>query len=335
MAITAINHLVHLEGQMRILSILANSSGSSWYRQAIPMRAMQAAGYPVTIIAGGSIPEGLLQPGDVIQLSRVSMQVDQIIDHIRTVQARGVRVVIDFDDDLISIPEHNPAHRNVDPQDVIKAVRAADAIVVTNDALASVYRPYAKRLAVIPNYADVANWPIPSRKGPLTIGLVGSPSHVEDWRYVAEPMRQIRKEFPNVLFVVAGFCPGYLEDVATQVLHWVPIDQYPAVVNCIDIGLAPLIDDAFNRRKSPIKALEYGLAGAAVVGSATQYLSVVKGRGTIARTEQEWYTAIETYITDPDKRRRDAQALRSYVIKNYDVRTHTKDIYNTYRRLFK
>ena len=38
-----------------------------------------------------------------------------------------------------------------------------------------------------------------------------------------------------------------------------------------DIGICPLVDDEFNRNKSQIKAIEYGLLGLPVVASPTVY----------------------------------------------------------------
>src|SRR5262249_45939765 len=110
---------------------------------------------------------------------------------------------------------------------------------------------------------------------------------------------------------------------------------YQNTVNRADIGLCPLLDDAWNRRKSAIKAMEYGLAGAAVVASPVLYRDIVQGRGILARSEDDWYPGIETYVIDADRRKRDAKALKEYVVSRWDVRKHVADIYSTYRSLFK
>ena len=321
---------------MRIVSVVTNGYGSAYYRQVIPMEAMQRAGYNVTLLVDSALPENVLMPGDVVQISRVSRQAAPVIERIQHLQAKGVRVVIDYDDDLLNLPEHNQASKRVEPDAVIEVIRAADAITVTNDALAAVYRKHAKRVYVIPNYVDVGAWPLPpSRREWLIIGLVGSASHSEDWKIIAEPMRRIRQEFPAVQFLVAGYMPEYLEDLASEFIPWSSIERYQLAVNLIDIGLCPLLDDAFNKRKSPIKAYEYALAGAAVVASPTQYRTTIQGRGRIARTEEEWYSAIAEYITNEQKRRADGQALQSFVKKTLDVDKHAHSIYSTFKKIGK
>lgn len=319
---------------MKILGVMANEGGSAYYRQYVPFLAMREAGLPVNIVNGGKAPNGILEAHDVVQILRVAKEIDAVIEVIRDVQRQGKRVVVDYDDDLINIPAHNPAH-SLDRNGVIRAIEAADAVVVTNDSLASVYRPYAKRVAVIPNYVDTRKWPTPpQRTQPLTIGLVGSPSHHEDWKLIAEPMRRIREKY-DVQFLVAGYLPDYLKGIVTEFVGWQSVLAYQHTVNRIDIGLCPLHQDDFNKRKTPIKAMEYALAGAAVVASPTLYREMVSSRGTIARTEADWFNAIESYITNPLLRQQHATALQAYVTRTCDVHRNARSIYQTYRQLFK
>jgi len=328
---------------VRILSVAANDYGSAYYRQRLPFRAMAEAGYPVTLVDNPIVPGGTMMRHDVVQLLRLaSHDVTQILTQIARLQERGKRVVVDYDDDLVNIPAHNPATHGVTPAEVLRAVAAADAITVTSEALAAVYRPYAQRIGIIPNYIDVKRWPVRAPRDPgsagaggLTIGLVGSASHHEDWKLIAEPMRRIRERFPDVRFLVAGYLPDYLAGLATAYVPWQDIAAFQATVNRIDIGLCPLAADAFNTRKTPIKAMEYGMAHAAVVASPTLYRDLVAGKGTIARSDSDWEAAIATYIEDAGRRGRDARALHHHVTTRCDVRRHAATIYTTYRTLFK
>jgi glycosyltransferase involved in cell wall biosynthesis len=319
---------------MKILSVVENHFGSAYYRQFVPFGALRAAGYPVGLVDTPVVPGGVLIRYDVIQTLRIaSHDATPALTQIAALQRRGKRFVIDYDDDLINIPAHNPASQGVTPSEVIRAVCQVDAITVTSEALAAVYRPYARRTGIIPNFVDVASWPIrPPREG-LTIGLVGSASHHEDWKLIAGPMRRIRARFPDVRFLVAGYLPDYLEGVATEHVPWQDIAAYQATVNRIDIGLCPLLADDFNKRKTPIKAMEYALAHAAVVASPILYRELIGSRGTLARSESDWEAAIATYITDADRRKRDAAALHHHVISRCDVAHHAGAIYTTYRKL--
>jgi glycosyltransferase involved in cell wall biosynthesis len=320
---------------VRVLSVVENHLGSAYYRQLVPFGALRAAGYDVGLVDTPIVPGGVLAHYDVIQTLRIaSHDATPALTQITALQRSGKRFVIDYDDDLINIPPHNPARLGVTPSEVIRAVQTVDAITVTSDALAAVYRPYARRIGIIPNYVDVAHWPARQPRAGLTIGLVGSASHHEDWKLIATPMRRIRARFPEVKFLVAGYLPDYLEDLATEYVDWQPIADYQQTVNRIDIGLCPLLADDFNKRKTPIKAMEYGMAQAAVVASPTLYRDLVGGKGTIARSESDWEAAIAAYIQDADLRGRHARALHHHVITRCDVARHASAIDTTYRKLF-
>lgn len=321
---------------MKILSVLLNQYGSAYVRQYVPMKALLENGYKVTIVDEPTAPQGTLQAHDVLQLSRVAgLDTTEAVKRIQWMQNMGLKVVIDYDDDMLNIPKTNPAHLATDPQAVIAAIKAADAITVSTEALASVYLPYTKRIAVIPNYMDVSRWPkLCPHADKITIGLVGSASHHEDWKMIAEPMRRIMETY-DVNFLVAGYLPEYLKDIVTEFIGWQDIFAYQTTVNRVDIGLCPLEDSPFNRRKTFIKALEYGMANAAVVASPTLYKDIIQGRGLIARSEQDWYDSIEALVVSPILRDQCAKALHDTVVSRWDVRKHTTEIYQTYRNLFK
>jgi glycosyltransferase involved in cell wall biosynthesis len=162
--------------------------------------------------------------------------------------------------------------------------------------------------------------------------LVGSASHHEDWKLINGPMHQICSEF-DVNFLVAGYVPDYLQDIVTEPVPWTNVSSYLQTVSRIDVGMCPLLKNDFNKRKTPLKAMEYAQAGAAVVASPTLYRDIVAGRGTIARTEAEWYTAIKAYVTDAALRQRHAKALQNYVNAKHRVQDHAKDLAKVYKTI--
>jgi glycosyltransferase involved in cell wall biosynthesis len=295
--------------------------------------ALKRAGYHADYGAAQTLHDSIVHRYDVIVGSRLAQNLDVIQQSFDAVKRLGKVIFVDYDDALLSIPEHNPAYLK-DTSTVEGVARMADGLVVTNDVLAASFRPYNRNIRVIPNRVYTKAWPKPQRSGPLTIGVTGSPSHIRDWELIAGPMQAIRKKYPDVQFLVAGFLPNFLRDVATEYVEWVDILEYPHLINRIDIGLCPLPDSHFNRCKSPIKAYELGLASAAVVGSPTQYQTVLQGRGTIARTEQEWFDGIERYIINQVLRLQHAAALHAFVRKQ-DIDAHIRAIAAVYADLYK
>ena len=89
------------------------------------------------------------------------------------------------------------------------------------------------------------------------------------------------------------------------------------------IGVAPLVDDEFNRSKSPIKALDYAALGVAVVASdVPAYRGMVRHNATgllVANEPQAWRQALRTVILDPRLRHELADRARTTLFAEHSV----------------
>ncbi len=317
----------------RILGVFFDQSASSYYRVMVPMMTMFKLGYPVGWAHSDSIPNDIVKLYDMVVGVRTGSgnpeEIAQAITSVNTEvnkEGRRVRLFLDYDDDLLAIPEHNPA-KGVNIEGIKTAMRLSDGLFTTNDRLANVLRGLNTNVSIVPNMVIPELWPKRQKEDDaLVIGLVGSDSHIEDWRIVSEPLRRIKETFGDrVQIMTGGYSPDYIpSDVQ---ISWMPLEHYPRLVNTIDIGLCPLVDDHFNRCKSPIKAYEYGLAGAAVVGSPVQYRTVLQGKGLVATTEDEWYDHIALLVENVAKRQEYAQALQNYVRKKINATNLMKEKY--------
>jgi glycosyltransferase involved in cell wall biosynthesis len=92
-----------------------------------------------------------------------------------------------------------------------------------------------------------------------------------------------------------------------EYLPWAgSMDEYYLPMTTWHVALAPLVDDEFNRSKSPLKALEAAAFGIPVVaGDAGPYRDfVVHGEtGFLCRTDADWMKAIRTLGQDEELRR--------------------------------
>jgi hypothetical protein len=302
------------------------------YRVIRPLTALHEVGYPTSWGHIEDIDARMLTRYDAVFIAPTDTDDPKEIQRVlRMVNARGKVAWLDYDADVLNRPGQ------LDQVDgTVAALEEAQGVIVSTPTLMATLRPYTARLTVIPSYVDPTTWPeTPRASQKLVVGLTGSPSHGADWAIIAEPMRRIlARHGETVDFLVAGFLPDYLADLVTLPYAWVPLHHYPFVVNSIDIGLCPRIDDHAARCTSPIQALELSLAGAAVVASPTQYDAIVSGKGMVARTEHAWETAIERYIVDTAKRVRDARNLHTYVTQRWSVRTHVELIADAYRSLY-
>jgi hypothetical protein len=320
----------------RLLGVYMDESASSYYRIKLPFNTLYEAGYPVAWGHISAFNDRALQNYDAVVVLRTGTgDPERIQKAIEDIQQEGKLVFLDYDDDILNIPDHNPGR--LDSIDgAVAAISTANGIVVTNATLLAAMSVYAKRSVIVPNYVNPRLWPRHTRQdgNVITIGLTGSRSHIEDWRQVAEPLRIIKERYgPRVRISVDGWTPPYFpEEWCTP--RWLPFHRYPYTVNQYDIGLCPLIEDHFNRCKSPIKAFEYAMGRVAVVGSPTQYGDVIRNRGIIARTEEQWVIGIAKYIDDPRRRFSDALSLNEYVASRWNVQNHVGHIAEAYRSLY-
>lgn len=316
----------HRDTYPRVLGVYTDFSASSYYRIQVVMEALYRLGLPTGWAHIDSIPDEIVKLYDVVVTSRTGNgdpeKIRQGFGSIQqTLNDKGkqVKLVFDYDDDVLNVPDHNPG-KPLRTDGILVAMELADALTCTNETLAAVLRKHNKNVYVIPNMVLPDHWPVRDHSDDddaIVIGLVGSETHIEDWRLVDEPLHRIKEEYGTTVDIMTGgFLPPYLKDICTIHVPWGPIEGYPYMVNCIDIGLCPLVDDSFNRSKSPIKAYEYAQADAVVIGSPTQYRTTLQGRGIVARTPQEWYSAMKTYIDNPKRRADDAKKLKQYVTKN-------------------
>jgi glycosyltransferase involved in cell wall biosynthesis len=86
-----------------------------------------------------------------------------------------------------------------------------------------------------------------------------------------------------------------------DVAGWVPLDDWPAALATIDVGIVPLAPTPFNAAKSALKMLEFASVGVPVVSSPTpDNLRLAKlGIGLLAESPTEWEALTGALIRDP------------------------------------
>lgn len=319
----------------RILGIYLDQSASSFYRIQVPLKNLNDAGYPQGWGSIDDVKDFAFDVYEVILISRPGPD-ERLLEVIASLRKDGKIVWLDYDDDLLNVPEHNKAH-TIDRALLKEIISSANGLVVQNERLKELYSPYNSRIAVLPNLIDSESWPKTEKRytQKLVVMLSGSDTHYYDWQIIAEPMKRIMEEFSDqVDFFVAGFMPDYLEEIATIHSAWAGLRFYPFIINDSDIALCPLEETLFNLGKSPIKAFEYAMASASVIGSPTQYGSLLKGRGLVAETEEEWYNHIRQLIVNKRERQDRAFRFRQYVLRYHDIQSRLHLVHQTYARLF-
>lgn len=317
---------------MRVLGIVeqtpTGAHASDLWRIVRPFYELARRGHDAVCVVGASSSAvARLRPHVHVIPRQCKTPRDRIRRYVDQCHELYSAVVVDWDDtpDL-----HDRARNAPDAAEVERGawdwIECADAVTCTTPALQSYLALRAKRAYFLPNLIAPELWQHsdpPSRPLGLTIGVQGGDSHGQDWRILAWLWPRLAQIYPDLHFVVVGWCPDYLAGVVPaerfHFLPWTSYRDHPIACRYIDIGLAPLAANDWNRYKSPIKWLEYTLAGAAVVASDTMYGDWIRHgeTGLIARTPDEWLGCCRYLIDSGSARKRLREQARADVLANF------------------
>ena len=314
-----------------VLGLYVEEYAQAYYRLSVPLKAAFGAAN-VAVTAYDAVTQEQRDAAKLVITSRVQThetepvsQTKRLLDMIREGGRR--RVLVDQDDDLSPwTPEQKARLQGM--------LRHADGIVCTNTTLAGRMRSYNPNVTVVPNYLDMARWPIatpqPIDDKPVLL-MTGGSSHYQDWKVVVPALKAYAGRYR---LRVVGFCPDYLQPFVTERTPWThDLKSYPPALIGAHLALCPLPHTAFNSCKSPIKLYETALAGCAVIGSLTQYGPVLREAGqseNVAVFERHWAERIGYYLNHPEQITADATALQRHIVTTRDVARHAETIRQAY-----
>lgn len=311
-------------GGLNVRLLPADKGACGFYRIREPFRVTEKTlGWDIKI---GQVS----QDADVVVIQRPMHRVI-IQNHIPALQAAGKAVVVEIDDDFGALPFNNLAfittHPKRDPNMnahwLDRACKIADLVTCTTPALARRYAAHG-RYKVIPNYVPASYLDIANTGDGNTVGWAGNLQyHPHDLGMCGRAVANVINTVPESRFLGIGderipIALAIPDDVAIH-QPFVPLDQYPAMLARLDIGIVPLEDTVFNKGKSCLKMLEYASVGAYPIVSPTpdnQRLHDDYGIGTLARKPKEWQRAITTMLQDNDARQAAAQQARTAVAQH-------------------
>jgi glycosyltransferase involved in cell wall biosynthesis len=302
-----------------VWSRLGLGNGSYHYRVNAPMTEIAWQGLAQVTVGPDPLVPAAREADVLVVHSLAQRQLEQVLDAL----GPGRRlVVVENDDNHLDVRPDNPLFRAADISyedyvaDVLPAIRRslelADLVTVSVPHLAQAYAGHTDSpVVVLPNTVDEVLLEVPQPlRAPgeqLRVGWAGSPSHTLDWKVCASGVRYgLVKAGAHLVMMGAD----YRSLVGHRDAEFVPwagsMDQYYLPMTTWHVALAPLVDDDFNRAKSPLKALEAAAFGIPVVaGDAGPYRDfVVPGEtGFLCRTDADWMKAIRALGQDEEMRR--------------------------------
>ena len=256
-----------------------------------------------------------------------------------------VPLITDLDDDVLAVREDQPAFSKgyakgeIQRTTVGTMLSYSKGILCTSEYLGKKITGELKTIFnidipyfVLPNYCNPDEWKFPTKlnKNKVVIGWHGSLTHNADLKMVLPHVVKVMRENPNVYLELLG---GVNKDFAVELFtpHTDIIDRIELIAGTKawhnfpyhlckqrwDIGIAPLIDDEFNRSKSNIKWLEYSLKGIPTIASDVEPYKTIEHGKTGFLVKDDWYEVLTELLNDKSKRKQIAQNAKKEVLKNW------------------
>lgn len=325
------------------VAMFPNQSGSRYWRLEDPAKYLREEGIDAQVVNTG-IDDEVAKWADIVVLqSCVDMKGIALLRAYQ--KERGLKIIVDADDH-IKINDDNPhkiEHEATNAPEVIAiTMRIADAITTTTTTLAKALRAYNDNVCVLPNYMNIERWDLPkltNESDTIRIGWAGSVTHLKDMEMIEKPLKRIMDEFSQVRLVLVGdprvgeLFKGY----PVETMLGVDFHAWPPRLSGLrlDIGLAPLIDSEFNRNKSNIKWMEYGINKVPGVFSKIVYWRKnFDGKlGLVAETPQQWYQCLKNLITNDDLRHDIGENAYFKVRTRYDLMENISEWIDCYSKV--
>jgi glycosyltransferase involved in cell wall biosynthesis len=286
----------------------------SRYRILTPAKYLSMAGHDINLISNPGISkmhgDRLFDLDFGIDYSKIKPTVliertilPDLVDKLRLAGAK--KIVMTCDDNYSKFASLDSAsawwERNYTKFQ--KALGMVDLVIVPSKVLLNFYKPFAKKIAYVPNYLDDDLYKdLPTRGDAKIIGWGGSVQHAESWRNkkMLKALDRILKENPDwELHLTAGNIPGVIAGFPTGMTikwrDWLSHTEWPKEVSTFTIGIAPLFGD-YDRYRSNLKVLEYGICGVPWVASLMEPYSDTHVRGGVLTKDMDWYEALSLLV---------------------------------------
>jgi glycosyltransferase involved in cell wall biosynthesis len=258
----------------------------------------------------------------------------------RLVAASGKPLIYQLDDPLY-VPYVSPTNSVLSYLKCfgkVATICRLSRVVIVNS---SHHREYAERHAqdvrVIPSVvdgkvytrADAGRRLEPHR---VCVGWSGSTSSASNLRLVEEPLRRLRERTGCRLHFI-GARGSDLPDIGGTCQPW-RAETEVEDLGQLDIGLVPVLDTPWNRRKFYMKVVQYMALG--IVPVATPLGSnpevIAHGRnGFLADSAEDWLRFLETLATDAELRARMAQEAVRTAHSRYTLEANHAEIVGAFR----
>lgn len=324
------------------------NEGVGWYRIHSPLRMLKKLDLAEIKTSEYRWSEGDVKFPTIDELADIGEWADIILfqrhdlgNYIAVFGALSemfnIPFLLDTDDNVRFVRPWNPGYRGYNPQGEAqiwnrKVFEKVHGVIVSTDELKRFHAQDHKYITVCPNSLDMSlrdNLPIGQHPGEIRIGFLGSAAHTENLKPILPAVYQILREYPQTVFYLQSMYGNFWkvipEDVKSRVreAEWKNMKEWGGYIAGLglDIGLAPLADNMFNRAKSNLRWIEYSINKTAVIVSPVEaYKNVIHSEtGMIAKEPEEWYENLKILVENETLRKQIGENAYKSVKENYNL----------------
>lgn len=300
-----------------------DNAGCGEYRIRAPMRALLEAGK-----VDGGLTVRVFGPTEIMRLNPDVMVLQRQLD-FHQIQAmhrykkRSSAFVIYELDDLITVGWKKTgriSNRELVRKHLRMGLEAADRFIASTPRIAEEYGQWCRETIIVPNYLPLDRWgAVQARRlgrPRPRVGWAGGSSHAADLEMIADVVKILQHE---VEWVFLGMCPEALRPYVHEYHEGVPIEGYPARLAAmnLDLALAPLENNEFNRARTALRILEYGILGYPVIASDMPSYRLGFPVTLVGDSVDDWVSAIRTVVSDRTGLAEAGDRLREHILDRW------------------
>jgi glycosyltransferase involved in cell wall biosynthesis len=232
----------------------------------------------------------------------------------------------------------------------IKMMKNSSVVVVGSHKLMDFAKKFNRFTHLIPSSINLNHYK-PKRKKKdkdyINLGWIGNGiNYKNDLLMLIKPLEKIGEKYEIKLIIVGALGQkeiyesfGKMKKVKIEVIDsidWADPMAVPAVINDFDIGLYPLLNNAYNQYKCGFKALEYMAMGVpTVVSPVGENKFIVDNEidGFLVSNEREWTEKISYLVENKEVRKKMGDMARKKIENKYSTEVCADKLINIFKKI--
>ena len=275
--------------KIRILALI-NSGGSKYFRVTIPLDLLPKDKYEVTYLNEKFFLEHVVKNYDYIYIHWIQ-QTNCVYLSIWK-EKYGFKIIQDIDDYWqLPIGHHLKERLEKSKPQLFNQLILADLVLCSTPFLVEKCLQYNVNCKLRENYIPIGyhqfqpELKLVKNEHKIKVGICGSISHLNDWLSIRNQLKRILNDkfiADNYEFVITGYADDNQSSremwnkvvqlftsklIKPTIIKHLPVNEYINLYKHLDVLLAPLEDNEFNKGKSALKLLESAVKSTIVISN--------------------------------------------------------------------